>query len=161
MRTLVLMKFSSYFLGQNNTNKYSKQKTAEIELLILLRFVCHHLFPLQAGNKGRNAETLSPARKYWGMWVHKMIWLLHFSIALFSTDQEEFLLIQCTLGVWHLVTGCITLLWETIFNLEYAWLLVTTFMLWGNYTGTEEAVVKRKEVPIPALYIFTVIAICI
>lgn len=151
----------SYFLGQNNINKYSKLKTAEIVLLILLRFVCHHLFPLQAGNKGRNAETLSPARKYWGMWVHKTIWPLHFSITLFSADQEEFLLIQCTLGVWHLVTRCITLLWETIFNLEYAWLLVTTFMFWGNYTGTEEAVVKRKEVPIPALYIFTVIAIYI
>lgn len=45
-------------------NKYSKEKTAETELLIILRFFCHHLFPLQSGNKGRNAETLSPARKY-------------------------------------------------------------------------------------------------
>lgn len=64
MNMLVLMKFSSYFLGQNNMNKYSKEKTAETELLIILRFFCHHLFPLQSGNKGRNAETLSPARKY-------------------------------------------------------------------------------------------------
>lgn len=64
MKMPVLMKFSSYFLGQTNMNKYSKEKTAETEFLIILRFVCHHLFPLQSGNEGRNAETLSPARKY-------------------------------------------------------------------------------------------------
>lgn len=87
-----------------------KRKTAGMELSILLRFAPHHLFPLQSGTEGRNSATLSPAREYRGMWVHKTVRLLHFSITLFNADREEFLLIQCTLGVWHLVTGCITLL---------------------------------------------------
>lgn len=81
-----------------------------MELSILSSFAPHHLFPLQSGAEGRNAATLSPAREYQGILVHKKVWPLHFSITLCNADQEEFLLMQCTLGLWHLVTGCITLL---------------------------------------------------
>lgn len=64
--------------------------------LPLTNFLCS--LELKGGNLQR--RHLQESR---GMWVHKTVWPLCFSSNLLSADQEEFLLIQCTLGVWHLV----------------------------------------------------------